>query len=195
MNGLIMLVAQAKEAAEWFAGNAIADSVIGTIHTALHRQMENIVLIGMPGCGKTTIGKLLAEKTGKVFVDADAVLEENAGRTIPEIFATNGEAGFRKLESETLAALGKQSGLVLATGGGCVTQSHNYPLLHQNGSIFCLDRDLRLLSTEGRPLSQAQPLLDMYRIRKPLYESFADYFIDNNGSAEETVARIMEVWK
>ena len=195
MNGLIMLVAQAKEAAEWFTGRAIPDSVIVSIHSALRKQMENIVLIGMPGCGKTTVGKHLAQKTGKIFVDADSVLETNAGRTIPEIFAEGGEALFRKLESETLAALGKQSGLVLATGGGCVTQLHNYPLIHQNGSIFCLNRDLSLLSTEGRPLSQTHSLSDMYRIRKPLYESFADYHIDNSGSADETVARIMEVWK
>ena len=195
MNGLIMLVAQAKEAAEWFTGRAIPDSVIVDIHTALRKQMENIVLIGMPGSGKTTVGKHLAQKTGKIFVDADSVLETNAGRTIPEIFAEGGEALFRKLESETLAALGKQSGLVLATGGGCVTQLHNYPLIHQNGSIFCLNRDLSLLSTEGRPLSQTHSLSDMYRIRKPLYESFADYHIDNSGSADETVARIMEVWK
>ena len=154
--------------------------------------MENIVLIGMPGSGKSTVGMILAEKLGKKFVDADTYLTQKAGRSIPDIFASGGEAGFRALETETLAELGKQSGLVIATGGGCVTQERNYPLIHQNGTIFCLDRDLNKLPTDGRPLSQANKLQDMYRVRKPLYEAFADFRIDNNGNAESTAARIME---
>ena len=192
MNGLLMLVAQAKESAEWFAGKAISDAVIPGIHTSLRRQMENIVLIGMPGSGKSTVGTLLAEKLGKRFVDADAYLTEKAGRSIPEIFAADGEEGFRALETEVLAELGKQSGLILSTGGGCVTRDRNYPLLHQNGTIFCLNRDLEKLPTEGRPLSQSTKLTEMYRIRKPLYEVFADFQIDNNGDAEHTAAQIME---
>lgn len=192
MNGLLMLVAQAKESAEWFTGKAIPDDVISAIHASLRRQMENIVLIGMPGSGKSTVGMILAEKLGKKFVDADTYLTQKAGRSIPDIFASGGEAGFRALETETLAELGKQSGLVIATGGGCVTQERNYPLIHQNGTIFCLDRDLNKLPTDGRPLSQANKLQDMYRVRKPLYEAFADFRIDNNGNAESTAARIME---
>lgn len=192
MNGLLMLVAQAKESAEWFTGKAIPDDVISAIHASLRRQMENIVLIGMPGSGKSTVGMILAEKLGKKYVDADTYLTQKAGRSIPDIFASGGEAGFRALETETLAELGKQSGLVIATGGGCVTQERNYPLIHQNGTIFCLDRDLNKLPTDGRPLSQANKLQDMYRVRKPLYEAFADFRIDNNGNAESTAARIME---
>lgn len=192
MNGLLMLVAQAKESAEWFTGKAIPDDVISAIHASLRRQMENIVLIGMPGSGKSTVGMILAEKLEKKFVDADTYLTQKAGRSIPDIFASGGEAGFRALETETLAELGKQSGLVIATGGGCVTQERNYPLIHQNGTIFCLDRDLNKLPTDGRPLSQANKLQDMYRVRKPLYEAFADFRIDNNGNAESTAARIME---
>lgn len=192
MNGLLMLVAQAKESAEWFTGKAIPDDVISTIHASLRRQMENIVLIGMPGSGKSTVGMILAEKLEEKFVDADTYLTQKAGRSIPDIFASDGEAGFRTLETETLAELGKQSGLVIATGGGCVTQERNYPLLHQNGTIFCLDRDLNKLTTDGRPLSQANKLQDMYRVRKPLYEAFADFRIDNNGNAESTATRIME---
>ena len=192
MNGLLMLVAQAKESAEWFTGKAIPDDVISAIHASLRRQMENIVLIGMPGSGKSTVGMILAEKLEKKFVDADTYLTQKAGRSIPDIFASDGEAGFRTLETETLAELGKQSGLVIATGGGCVTQERNYPLLHQNGTIFCLDRDLNKLTTDGRPLSQANKLQDMYRVRKPLYEAFADFRIDNNGNAESTATRIME---
>ena len=193
MNGLLMLVAQAKESAEWFAGTTIADEKITKIHSLLRHQMENIILIGMPGCGKSTIGKLLAEKTGKKFVDADAYLVEKAGRSIPEIFATDGEEGFRALETETLQELGQQSGLVIATGGGCVTQQRNYPLLHQNGTIFWLKRDLDKLPTDGRPLSQTNKLTDMYRIRKPLYEAFADQTIDNDGDPDSTISQILEV--
>ena len=192
MNGLLMLVAQAKEAAEWFTGAHIEDDVIPAIHRALRMQMENIVLIGMPGSGKSTVGMALAEKLGKKFVDADAELVKTAGRSIPNIFASDGEAGFRMLETETLAQLGKQSGLVIATGGGCVTQARNYPLLHQNGTIFCLNRDLDKLPTDGRPLSQATKLADMYRVRKPLYEAFADCQIGNNGDLDSTIAQIQE---
>ena len=192
INGLLMLVAQAKESAEWFSGSEISNDVIPGIHDSLRRQMENIVLIGMPGCGKSTIGTLLSEKLGKRFVDADAYLVEKAGRSIPDIFAADGEAGFRALETETLAELGKQSGLIIATGGGCVTQERNYSLLHQNGCLFCLNRDLSKLPTDGRPLSQTTKLTEMYRVRKPLYDAFADFQIDNNGDAESTAARIME---
>ena len=195
MNGLLMLVAQAKEAAEWFSGKKIPDDLIDPIHRKLRRQMENIILIGMPGCGKSTVGRLVAEQCGKTFVDADAVLEARAGRTIPDIFASDGEAGFRALETETLAELGKQSGLVIATGGGCVTMARNYPLLHQNGNIFWLIRDLAKLPAEGRPLSLITKAEDMFRIRKPLYEAFADHDISNNGDPRETVDRILTIWE
>lgn len=191
-NGLLMLVAQAKEAAEWFTGAHIEDDMIPAIHKMLRLQMENIILIGMPGSGKTTVGTALAEKLGKQFVDSDAELIKNTGRSIPEIFAAEGEAAFRALETQTLAQLGKQSGLFIATGGGCVTQQRNYPLLHQNGTIFWLTRDLNKLPTDGRPLSQANKLEDMYRIRKPLYEKFADRQINNDGSLERTIAQILE---
>lgn len=193
MNGLLMLVAQAKEAAEWFTGTEISNAVIPAIHGMLRRQMENIILIGMPGCGKSAIGAQLAEKLGKHFADADTELISHAGRSIPEIFASDGEEGFRKLETEILASLGQQSGLVIATGGGCITREENYPLLHQNGTIFWLTRDLKKLPTDGRPLSQKNNLEDIYRVRNPLYEAFADFQIDNNGSPEAAISQIMEV--
>ncbi|MBR2890317.1 MAG: shikimate kinase [Oscillospiraceae bacterium] len=193
VNGLLMLVAQAKESAEWFTGNAIHNSRITEIHRSLRLKMENIILIGMPGCGKSTVGKLLAEKLGKTFVDADDEIVTLAGKSIPEIFSQDGEDAFRQWETKALEALGKRSGLVIATGGGCVTRARNYPLLHQNGTIFWFQRDLNRLPTDGRPLSQKTDLSEMYRIRQPLYEQFADCVVDNNGSLESSLDRILGV--
>ena len=190
-NGLWMLVAQAKEAAEYFTGKKLSDDMIARIHHKLSRPMKNIVLIGMPGCGKSTIGNLLARKLGRKFVDADEEIIQLAGKSIPEIFAQDGEDAFRQWESDALAHLGKQSGLVIATGGGCVTRQGNYPALHQNGSIVWLERDLSLLPTDGRPLSQSNRLEEMYAVRKPLYEAFADVRVANTGSPEDTVTEIL----
>ena len=195
MNGLLMLVAQAKEAAEWFTGSRISDDVIAPIYTALRRQMENIILIGMPGCGKSTVGKLLAEKLGKEFIDADDVTAKLAGMPIPEIFSKFGEDTFRRYETEALRSLGMQSGKVIATGGGCVTKAENNPLLRQNGTIFWLHRDLNRLPTEGRPLSQATNAVEMYRIRKPLYEAFSDHQISNDVDLEDTLQLITAIWE
>ena len=192
-NGLWMLVSQAKEAAEWFTGSPIHDSLITPIHQKLRNQMKNIVLIGMPGCGKSTIGRLLSGKLNRPFVDADAKIVSAAGMSIPEIFAQSGEAGFREIETRVLAELGKQSGLVIATGGGCVTQERNYPLLHQNGTCIWLTRDLDKLPTDGRPLSQRGRLEQMYQIRKPLYEQFAHITVCNDGAPEECVAAILKL--
>ena len=195
VNGLLMLVAQAKEAAEWFAGTEFSDETIPKIHSSLRRQMENIILIGMPGCGKSTIGKQLAQELGKEFVDADQALETHFGRPITEIIPQDGEAAFRAMETEILQMLGKRSGLIIATGGGCITQAHNYPLLHQNGTIFWLKRDLQKLPTNGRPLSQKNKLSELFKVRKPLYEAFADITIDNDGNAEQTIQQILEALK
>lgn len=189
-NGLWMLVAQAKESAEWFLGHALPDTLISSVYNKLRRQMENTVLIGMPGCGKTTIGRLLAAKNGKSFVDADEMIVQKAGKTIPEIFSDNGETVFRAMETQVLEELGKQSGLVIATGGGCITQQRNYPLLHQNSRIIWLKRDISLLPTDGRPLSQSTQLQEMYKARKPLYEKFADDTIVNDGSPDLIAAQI-----
>ena len=191
-NGLLMLVAQAKEAAEWFTGAPIGDAVIPAIHAMLRRQMENIILIGMPGCGKSTVGRRLAEVCGKQFVDADEEIVRMAKKSIPDIFAQDGEAVFRALETEALTALGKQSGLVIATGGGCVTKARNYPLLHQNSTIFWLKRDLDKLPTDGRPLSQANRLSEMYAVRRPLYEAFADHIIGNDLTIEDALNAMKE---
>lgn len=190
MNGLWMLVAQAKESAEWFSDKSIDDSAIGEIHRKLRSQMENIILIGMPGCGKTTVGTALAEQRGMKFVDADIQLEQDTGRKITDIIPSDGEAAFRHLETETLRKLGKESGLVIATGGGCVTQPRNYPLLHQNGVIIRLTRSLEKLPTDGRPLSQSGRLAQMQEQREPMYHSFADVTVSNDGALCDTLAQI-----
>lgn len=192
MNGLLMLVAQAKEAAELFLGHSVSDTRIQEIYKKLSIQMQNVILIGMPGCGKSTIGKLLAEKTGKAFADADVKIEELANKSIPQIFSEDGEAVFRQWETEALAELGKQSGLVIATGGGCVTQMRNYPLLHQNGIILWLKRNLENLPTDGRPLSKSGNLAEMYAIRKPLYSQFSDVIIDNDNTPDNAVEKILK---
>ena len=190
-NGLWMLVAQAKESAEVFTGRKIPDDSIEKIYRQLSHQMKNIVLIGMPGCGKTTIGTLLAQKLGRTLADADEKIISLAGKSIPDIFSQDGEPTFRDWETQALNELGKQSGLVIATGGGCVTQARNYPLLHQNGYLVWLERDCSVLPTDGRPLSQANDLGQMYAARKPLYEAFADIRVENTGTPEETAQKIL----
>ncbi len=191
--GLTMLVAQAKRSAEIFLAHALPDGEIARITRQLARQMQNVILIGMPGSGKSTVGRLLAEKLGRPLLEADKELEKAAGMSIPVIFANEGEAGFRKRETRILSDLGKQSGTVISTGGGCVTREENYPLLHQNGVIVWIRRDLNCLAREGRPLSLNADLSAMYAVRAPLYERFADFAVDNDGNAEDTVNLILEV--
>lgn len=190
--GLLMLVAQAKRASELFTGSAIADTRIGEIYRTLAVQMQNIVLVGMPGCGKSSIGTLLAEKLDRPFLDADAEIEKAAGMPIPDFFKLCGEGAFRDLESRVLAELGKRSGAVIATGGGAVLREENYAALHQNSTIVWLTRDLARLPIDGRPVSQATSLDALFAARKTRYERFADHIIDNNGAPDETVRAILE---
>ncbi len=188
--GLPMLVAQAVRAEEKFFGKAIDDSEIERIAGDLSRDMRNIVLIGMPGSGKTTIGRMLAEQTGRELIDTDAEIVKTAGCSIPELFRDKGEPFFRDLESGQVREAGKQTGKIIMTGGGVVTRAENYAPLHQNGRIYQLDRDLSKLPIDGRPVSQKTPAEELYRQRKPLYEAFRDVLIDNNNDPEETVNRI-----
>ena len=191
--GLWMLAAQAKRASELFTGSAIPDDVIPCITAALRRETENVILIGMPGSGKTTVAMALAEKLRRPVLDSDAAVEETAGIPIPAIFEREGEAGFRRRETAALAELGKRGGIILATGGGSVTRPENYDLLHQNGTILWLRRDIAKLPTDGRPISQSRDLSELLRERTPAYTRFADHIIDNNGTVEETLCQILEV--
>ena len=151
---------------------------------------DNIILIGMPGCGKSSVARRLGERLGREVVECDAYIEQQAGKSIPEIFAEGGETAFRRLETEALRELRKRSGIILSTGGGCVTRSENYPLLHQNGTIFWLLRSPWKLPSDGRPLSQAESAEAMYARREPMYRRFADVKIDNEGAIERAVEAI-----
>ena len=189
-DGLPMLVEQAVAAEEYFFHKTF-DSVEGTrILRSLRQEMTNLVLIGMPGCGKTTVGKLLAEKTGREAIDIDEEIVKRTGRSIPELFSTVGEAFFRQLEREETARVGALSGKLILTGGGVVKDPRNYPSLHQNGWICQLDRSLDALATEGRPLSQATAARQLWAEREPLYRRFRDSLIDNNGKAEDAADAI-----
>lgn len=195
LNGLWMLIAQAKESAEWFTGKIFNDSIIDEIYSAISLQTKNIVLIGMPGCGKSAVGSSLSVLLGRIFWDADHLIREKAGCDIPNIFTKQGEAGFRAIETAVLADIAKGSGAVIATGGGCVTREENLPLLRQNSIIIWLKREINQLPKDGRPLSQTTDLEEMYRVRKPKYERFADFAVENNGTPEETANAIVRLLK
>lgn len=194
-NGLWMLVAQAKQSAEWFTGTKIDDSLIQEIYQKVLKRSQNIILIGMPGCGKTTIGSILAQKTSRIIIDTDQLITEKAGCPILEIFSAYGENHFRKLETEIIRESGKRNNIILATGGGCVTQRDNLNLLRQNGTVIWIKRDLSLLETKGRPLSENGKLQQMYTEREPLYHSFADLSVINEHSPEETAEQIIKKLK
>ena len=193
--GLYMLVSQAKRSCELFTGKSIPDSEIDRIERVQSHQMQNIVIIGMPGSGKTAVSTMLAERLGRKIFDTDTIVSEKAGMTIPEIFAAQGEAGFRKLETEATAEVGKLSGNIISTGGGVVTVADNYELLHQNGVIVWIERDTNKLARDGRPISLSSDLNELYAARLPLYERFADIKADNNGDINDTVNAIMEMIK
>ncbi len=191
-NGLLMLVAQAKRASELFLGEELDDRLIERIVSDIARETENIILIGMPGSGKSTVGLALSKALGRPFLDTDALIAEDAGRNIPDIFAAEGEEYFRALETIAVKKAGMMSGAVIATGGGVVTQERNFAPLSQNGKIVFLHRDLEKLPVSGRPISQANPVAELYARRLPLYKAFADVEIDNNGSPKSTVHSILK---
>ena len=188
--GLPMLVAQAKRAEELFFDKVIPDGETENIITQLWRDRTNLVLVGMPGCGKTTVGRALARLSGKPFVDLDEEIVRRADKPIPEIFRTEGEEAFRALEAQALAEICAQSGQVIATGGGAVLRTENRAAMRRTGWVYFLRRALEELPTDGRPLSQKGSLEEMYRVRKPLYSAAADAVIDNSVALEETAELI-----
>lgn len=195
VNGLEMLVAQAKRASEIFRDVTVDDAVIEPIREKIARQCMNIALIGMAGSGKTTIGTALSEMTGRKFVDCDDLIPQYAGgKSIPEIFAQDGENAFRQIETAVLRDISKESGLIIATGGGVVTRPENLPLLRQNSITVLLHRPVEELPSDGRPMSQKHGAAALYEQRKPLYEAWGERRFECNG-VKETAAAIKEALK
>lgn len=190
--GLSMLVAQAKKAHEIFFDIKIETTVCEKIENILKKQMCNIVLIGMAGCGKSTIGKVLAEKLNKELVDTDQMIENVENMLIPEIIEKFGEVHFRNCENAAVILAGREKECIIATGGGVVTRVENYNPLKQNGIIVFINRDADLLPTNGRPLSQMHGVKALYEKRMPLYRQFADVEVDGNGTVEEVADRIIK---
>lgn len=195
ISGLYMLSAQAKKAAEYFFNKPFPDEIIDTIVKKLSFELTNIILVGMPGCGKTTIGKMLAKEYGRELVDTDELIIKKAGKSIPDIFKDSGEAEFRKIEAEVIREVGKEKELIISTGGGAVVTPENHDALRQNGTVIFLQRNIELLPKKGRPLSQQNSLYDMYEKRLPLYRSICNYEIDCNCSPDEVVNKIKELFK
>lgn len=189
-DGLPMLVAQAAAAQEHFFRRTVPEEEIERLIAELRKKNTNIILIGMPGCGKTTVGRALAGLSGREAIDIDECIIRRTGKSIPEIFASHGEEAFRALERAETAEAGKQSGKIIITGGGVVKDIRNYDALRQNGRIYLLKRPLSLLPKDGRPLSQVTDLEELYRQRAPLYDRFKDVAVENCGSPEDTAAAI-----
>ena len=192
--GLYMLVAQAVRASELFLNMSYPDDLTDQIYDRILRRKENLVLIGMPGSGKSAVGKILTETTGKPLADTDQLIVEKAGKSIPEIFREDGEPAFRDLESEIIRELSLQGGQVISTGGGAVLRPENVTLLRQNGRLFWLDRDPdSLVPTDDRPLADtAAKMKQLYQEREPVYRASADMIIPVFGTPEDTASLILQ---
>lgn len=197
VNGLEMLIAQAKQSVEFFLDKSIDDQIIDDIYQDMLRERCNIVLIGMPSAGKTTIGKMLEDRMQKEFIDLDDIIIEKAGKSIPEIFEESGEAGFRAIETEAAIEVSKLNNKIIATGGGTIKHKVNMDYLRQNGITIFIDRDVdKLISSDpNRPLSKSSDALaKMHAERLPLYQKYAAYVAVNNSDIESTVTEIVEAY-
>ncbi len=195
-NGLPMLVAQAKYALELFIDKKVSDSVIEPIISELEREKTNIVLVGMPGSGKTSVGQKLASELSMQFIDTDELIVKRENRDIPQIFKDSGEEYFRKVESEVLREVGTLSGKIISTGGGVIKNAENYFPLKQNSVIFWINRDVEKLVTDGRPLSKdLETVKKLYLERKDAYTAFADVKVDNNGDINDTVKGVISAYE
>ena len=192
-DGLPFLVAQGVEAANHFQGESFGTKEIKQILRDMHHEKENIILIGMPGVGKTTVGKAIGKEMGRTCIDVDQELAKEIG-DISTYITEQGEAAFREKEADMIAKLGTQTGIVISTGGGCVTVPKNFAHLRQNGRIYQLTQPVEKLSTSGRVLSGGgiERLRELEETRTPMYESFAQCIVEHNRNAPETVAAILE---
>lgn len=198
VNGLEMLIAQAKQSVEFFLDKSIDNQIIDDIYQDMLRERCNIVLIGMPSAGKTTIGKMLENRMQKEFIDLDDIIIEKAGKSIPEIFEESGEAGFRAIETEAAIEVSKLNNKIIATGGGTIKHKVNMDYLRQNGITIFIDRDVdKLISSDpNRPLSKSTDALEkMHAERLPLYQKYAAYVAVNNSDIESTVTEIEEAYR
>lgn len=194
VNGLEMLVAQGKRAAEIFFNKPMDDALVESTVRSMEARFRNVVLVGMPGCGKSTVGKLLAERLGKAFLDTDALVEETAEKPIPAIIAKEGETAFRDREQAAVEEAGKQLSRVIATGGGAILREDNRRALRQNARVVFLERPLEKLATAGRPLSKGGAALgELYAQRLPLYRAVADETVAVSDDPTVTCERILEV--
>lgn len=195
-NGLSMLVAQGLRSAELFFDKKLDESLIENAYSKIKNDTQNIVMIGMPGCGKSMLAKILAKKLDRVLIDTDTEIEEKTSKKIPDIFSENGEEFFRKIETEIVKESGKKLGAIIATGGGAVLKEENRNALSQNGLIVYLKRDISSLATDNRPLSENEDAIrKLYNERREIYESFADITVDVDSDAETTANRIIEELK
>lgn len=192
--GLYMLVAQAAAACRLFLDRPLPDGALDSVYRAIHGQKQNIVLTGMPGSGKSTVGRVLARQLDRELVDTDTEIIRVAKKPIPEIFAQRGERGFRDLESQVIQEVSRRTGLVIATGGGAILREENVRRLRQNGRIYFLDRPAEdILPTDDRPLARdMEAVRQRYAERYPRYTSTADAAVPVRGSAEDVAAAIRE---
>ena len=195
--GFEMLVAQAVFAAEHFTGKTVdSAAIIPDVSRRLRHELANVSIIGMPGCGKSTVGAALAKRLGKKFVDLDAEIERRTGYTIPDIFAQEGEAAFRRYEADVLADIAKGNSQVIACGGGVIKNPANSRALRQNGPVLWVRRPLERLATGGRPLSKGGAALKQLEAeRTPLYNAASTAVLENNGTLAEAVERAVELFK
>ena len=194
IGGLDMLVYQGIYSSMLFTTLSYGDkdAIAAEVAEKIRRDKENIILIGMPGVGKSSIGRRLADKTDKEFYDMDQMIEIRDGRSIPEIFKEEGEEYFRDLETAVAMELGQMTGAVISTGGGIVNREENYYSLAENGRLVFLDKDVKDLPTVGRPVSQTVGVERLYEMRLPMYRSWADQEVDiNDLSIDEIVDKII----
>ena len=192
-----MLSAQAVYASAVFLGKELDPTLIEKAYNLVKADKQNIVLVGMPSCGKTTVGRIIAERTGKTFFDTDDAIVAEIGMTIAEFFAQNGETAFRELESRVIAEASKKGGLVIATGGGAVLRPENVRAMRQNGTVVFIDRaPEKLITTDDRPLSSNRAALEkLYETRYEIYKSAADLHADGNGTPGEVAEAILKELK
>ena len=193
VTGLYMLVAQAVYASSIFLDKQIDESLIDIVYQELLLKKENIVLIGMPSCGKSTIGKLIASKLDKEFVDSDEEIEKRIGMKIKDFLSKDNEEEFRNIETEVIKELSLKNNLVISTGGGVIKKEINIEYLKFNGKVFFIDRPLELLqATSSRPLSNTfDALSKLYHERYPIYLKSTDVVVKNDKTIEEIIKLII----